>query len=462
MFDDVRTGKVDIVAKTKEVIARCKEINEEYHYFTVITEELALQQAEEVAKNPSGKLAGLFISVKDCICIKDIATQSASRILEGYQPVFDATVVERLVAEGAIIIGKTVQDEFGFGTFSTNVGLGFTVPLNPVDKERATGGSSGGSGGVSAVADFAHVSIGESTGGSIVCPASLCGVYGLCPTYGRVSRYGLMDYGNSLDKIGPMGNDIDAVSAVLSVISGKDEKDGTSLDAPVPDYSTAGDGEKLVVGVIKEGFGEGLQPEVKEAIESGIALLKSKGVEVKEISLPTTFEHGITAYYLLAQSESSTNLAKYCGMRYGKSEALEGNFNEYFSKVRSAHFGKEAKRRVMLGTFARMIGVRDAYYIKALKVRTKIINEYKKAFEECDVLLSPTVPFVAPKFEEIKKMSPLEEYLADQLTVGPNIAGLPHLSIPLSVGEGKLPIGLLATADHLQEEKLIALAKVIA
>lgn len=451
--------EIDIVKLTKEVIAKCKKLNSEYDCFVEISEEQAIEQAKKIAKNPKGKLAGVFVSVKDSICVKDVQTRGGSKILEGYKPPFNATSVQNCVDEGAIIIGKTSQDEFGFGGFSVNVGVGFNIPKNPIDKNRATGGSSGGAGAISKLADFPHIALGESTGGSIVAPASFCGVIGLCPTYGRVSRYGLLDYGNSLDKVGPIGQDMYDVALGMQVVASYDNKDSTSVDKPVPDYTKALNKniQGMKIGIIKEGFGDGINSEVKEEILKKVEELKSKGAFVEEISLKKTIEFGIAAYYIIATCEASTNLAKYCGMRYGKEDKLEGTFNDYFTNVRSNYFGEETKRRIMIGTFARTSGYRDAYYIKAMKVRTLIIDEYKKAFEKFDVLISPTTPTVAPKFDELSKMTPLQHYLADVLTVGPNLAGLPHINIPIK-GK-KMPIGLMITANHFDEEKLIRLGK---
>ncbi|MBW2995748.1 aspartyl/glutamyl-tRNA amidotransferase subunit A [Candidatus Woesearchaeota archaeon] len=459
----VRAGKIDVVEHTKKVIEQCKKINKEYNYFNVICEKEAIAQAKEVAKNPDGKLAGVIVSVKDCICVKGVETASGSRILEGYKPVFDATVIERVKKEGGIIIGKTAQDEFGFGGFSVNVGVDYKVPLNPFDKKRACGGSSGGSGGISQLADFPHISLGESTGGSIVNPASFCGVIGFCPTYGRVSRYGLLDYGNSLDKIGPMGKHMEDIALMMEVIAGYDDNESTCLDVPVEDYSkqVGVDVSGMKVGIIKEAFTEGTDKAVEKAIRKKIAELEGLGVKCEEVSLPIGVKYGIPTYYMTAPSEASTNLARYCGMRYGKHEKLEGGFNEYFSKVRSKNLGKEAKRRIMLGTFARMAGYRDAYYMKAMKVRTKIIEEYNKAFKNYDVLVCPTVPMLPPKFEEIDKLTVIQNYMIDVLTVAPNLAGLPHMNIPVGFeGKGKeseLPVGMMLIGKHLDENSLIRL-----
>jgi aspartyl-tRNA(Asn)/glutamyl-tRNA(Gln) amidotransferase subunit A len=279
-------------------------------------------------------------------------------------------------------------------------------------------------------------------------------VFGLTPTYGRNSRYGLLDYGNSLDKIGPLGKSVHDVALLQSVIQGHDGNDSTSLNYPKDDYdllTRSAKGKKI--GIIKEAFGEGISPDVKEAVESGIAKLQDAGALVQEISLEFPAKYSLSAYYILATSEASTNLAKYCGMRYGIAEELQGNFNEYFAKVRSMHFGEEAKRRIIMGTFARMSGFRDAYYIKAAKVRTLIIQEYKKAFAKHDALVSPCTPILPPKFSEISKLTPLQHYAMDVMLVGPNLAGLPHLSVPLT--GGKLPVGMLLIGDHLQERTLL-------
>ena len=396
----------------------------------------------------NGKLKDLKISVKDCICVKGVETTSSSKILEGYTPVFHATAVQNVLDEGATIIGKTVQDEFGFGSFCTNV-QDAPLPKNPHDKKRVCGGSSGGAAAVTAQSEN-QVALAESTGGSIACPASFCGVVGVTPTYGRVSRYGLLDYANSMDKIGVMGKTVTDCAKVLEIISGKDEKDGTSLDAPV-DFSIKQGVKGKTVGVLKV---EGVHKEVQEAFDNTIETLKEKGAKIVNIELPLTTKYGLSAYYILALSEASTNLAKYCGLRYGKTEKLEGSYNEYFTNVRNA-FGEEAKRRILLGTFARMSGYRDAYYLKAAKVRTLIIEEYKKVFKQCDVIASPTMPCVAPTFEETAKMKPLDTYLMDVLTVGPNLAGLPHTSLPM--GEG-LPKGFMIIADHLQEKTMLEVA----
>lgn len=431
-----------------EILDQAREIDKEFHYFNAInTLEGHAQRIGE------GKLSGIAISVKDCICVKGLESRSGSAILDSYRPVFDATVVEKVKKEGAIVIGKTSQDEFGFGSFNVNVGNGFKVPLNPRDKERSCGGSSGGAAGITAKAPFRHIALAESTGGSIVCPASFCGVIGLCPTYGRVSRHGLMDYANSLDKIGVMAAKMEDIALAMEVIAGYDEKDSASLKEKVPKYSDAlaKPIRGIRLGIISFGFGEGIDAEVKEKTLAAIKLLEKKGAKTEKISLPLAEKYALPCYYILAMAEASTNLAKYCGMRYGAQEKIEGNFNEYFTRVRSRYFGDEAKRRIILGTFVRMAGYRDAYYLKAAKVRTKIIEVYKNAFKRVDALISPTMPFVAPRFKDIEKLTPMQHYLADILTVGPNLAGLPHISIPVGKTKEGMPIGMMVIGDHLDE-----------
>jgi len=453
----IKNNEIDIVEHTHKVIEECKKINKEYNYFNVISEELALQQAlsikKDLKKNKNKKLLGVAISVKDSICVKGVESTAGSRILKGYKPLFNATVVERAIKEGAIIIGKTSQDEFGFGSFSVNVGLGFKVPKNPIDQERTCGGSSGGPAGLANKASFPHIAIGESTGGSIAEPASFCDVFGLCPTYGRNSRYGNIDFGNSLDKLGGLGKSCYDVALLQEVMAGHDVKDSTTINAPVKNSSNS---KKMKIGVVKEAFKEGVDKAVDKKVWEGIKKLESDGIKYEEVSLKLPIKYGLATYYMIGASEASTNLAKYCGMRYGAAEKLEGNFNEYFTKVRSKNLSEEAKRRIILGTFARMSGYRDAYYIKAMKVRTLMTEEYKRAFKKFDVLVSPTVPILPPKFKEIEKLTPLQNYMMDILLVGPNICGLPHLNVPVGY-EKKLPIGMLLIGDHLQEGKILQL-----
>jgi len=429
-----------------------QKINDEYHFFTTLADVPAVKE---------GKLSGYSISIKDAILLKDVETTASSTILKNYKPLFNATVVEKMLNEGGNISAKAVHDEFGFGVFSVNL-HGIPVPLNPLDKERTCGGSSGGCAGAVAKLDN-HISLGESTGGSIVCPAAFCGVVGLCPTYGRISRYGLIDYGNSLDKIGPITKTVADTAKLLSVIAGNDPHDSTSATVAVDDYESfvGKDVTGMKVGVIKEGFGEGVDPKVAAEVKKSIEVLKSKGVTVEEVSLPLVSKYSLAVYYIQGTSEVSTNLSKLCGMRYGQmSEPSGKSFNDYFTGVRSNEFTEEAKRRIMLGTFARMAGTRDAYYIKAAQVRTMIIEEYKKLFETYDALLSPAMPCIAPRFDEIEKMTPLQHYMMDILLVGPNVAGLPHMTVPTGTVD-TMPVGTMLIGDHFKEGKIIQLSSAL-
>ncbi|MFH1456365.1 MAG: amidase family protein [archaeon] len=440
---------MNIVEQTHGYIKEAKQLNKKYNYFNTICEDFALEQARKLDKHKGkkGKLHGIAVTLKDAICVKGVESSAGSKILKGYKPPFNSTVAQRLIDEGAIIIGKTAQDEFGFGSFSTNVGIGFKIPKNPFDETRVCGGSSGGAAGVTQKFSQSHIAMGESTGGSIVCPAAFCGVTGLCPTYGLVSRYGLIDYGSSLDKIGPMAKTVKECELALDVIAKHDKKDSTSLNVKRKPAKVK------KIAIIRESFY--VDSEVKDVIMQKIDDTK---IKYKEISLPLNKKYANACYYLLAMSEASTNLAKLSGIRYGHEKPLKGDFNEYFSDVRSEGFTKEAKRRIIMGTFARMAGVRDAYYIKAAQLRTKLIQEYKNAFKNYDVILTPTMPILPPKFKDIEKLSPLQVYMLDELTCGPNLAGIPHMSVPVGFSK-KLPVGMMLIADHLNENNLIKLGK---
>lgn len=456
--NEVKRGAVSVTEHLEKILDEAEKANKKTHYFNVIDREHAVKQAQEVEAGiktgrNKGKLLGVPLSVKDCICVKGMESRAGSKVLSGYLPLFDATVVEKAKKEGAIIIGKTAQDEFGFGTFSKNVGVGFEKPLNPHDKTRSCGGSSGGSAGFTSFTELTHVSLGQSTGGSIACPASFCGVIGLTPTYGRVSRYGLIDYANSLDKIGSLGKSTEDASLLLEVISGHDVNDSTSLNEESAGLYSVSKSNDLRIGIVKDFFSSCEEP-VQKACLDAVDKLEQEGATVEDVSLPLNTKYGIPAYYLVSTTEASTNLARFCGMRYGLHDKLDGSFNEYFSRVRSNGFGQEAKRRVLLGTFARMAGFRAAYYLKAMKVRTKLIQEYKKAFEKFDVLVNPTMPIVAPTFKEAGALTPLQEYAMDLCTVPANLAGLPHASVPVGKHE-KMPVGLMVTANHLHEKKMI-------
>jgi len=406
---------------------------------------------EEGAAN-DGPLSGLPFSVKDNICVKGFETRAGSKILEGYRPPFDATVVERMRAAGASFIGATNMDEFGFGTFSTNCAFG--APRNPFDESRSCGGSSGGAAGLTAVLRH-HIALAESTGGSISCPAAFCGVVGFTPTYGRVSRYGLIDYANSLDKIGLMARSVDDISLALPIISGRDRMDPTSLAQP--DLSIL---EKRIksIAVPEELVSSIADRRISDAFSDAVKLLQEGGMEVAKVSMPA-LRYSIPAYYILACAEASTNLAKYCGMRYGRAgTGYDKMYDEFFTEVRTESFGVEAKRRLMLGTFARMAGYRDQYYMKALRVRAKIVESYADVFKDHDIIATPTMPLLPPKFDEISAMSPATVYALDFLTVPPNLAGIPQLSQPMAYVDG-LPAGIHFMAAHWEEGKLLSMGR---
>ena len=415
-----------------------KAINDRYEMFTNFTD----------ASEGEGEFT---FSAKDNLTSYDFETCAGSKILKGYRPPFDATPIKKMREAGGFLAGKTNMDEFGFGTFSANSGFG--IPKNPYDLNRSCGGSSGGAACAAAVLE-GHVALGVSTGGSIVCPASFCGVYGITPTYGRVSRYGLIDYGNSLDKVGVLSADAKDLSKYLPVISGKDPKDPTSCVQPEFPESFR---KIKSVAVPKEAI-EGINKDVMAAFDASLERLKSDGIDVTYVDMPV-LKYAMPAYYVLATSEASTNLARFCGMRYGQQDGdLALKFDDYFTSFRSQYFGDEAKRRILLGTFTRMVGYADRYYNKALRVRQSVISEYKKVFADSDAIVTPTMPFVSPRFDEISKMSALDVYKADFLTVPPNLTGMPHLSVPCGYSDG-MPIGLMFTADHWNEDLLLSEAE---
>ena len=416
-----------------------------------------MREIEEGTEN-EGKLENIPFIVKDAICTEGTVTSAGSKMLENYRPVFDATVVERLKESGGQFYGKTNMDEFGFGTFSTNCAFG--TPKNPHDKSRVVGGSSGGAGAAIAALDYPVISIGESTGGSITNPAAYNGVVGVTPTYGRVSRYGLVDYANSLDKIGVLSKKVFGAAKGLEIIAGEDDNDQTTSEKPVSNYSELNERKNLKIGVPRQmAEVDGIQEGVKENFEASLEMLEEVG-EVEYFDAPMlSADVTLPAYYIVAMAEASTNLAKMSGMRYGFEKDPEDfeDFNEYFSEVRSEGFGEEAKRRILLGTYIRKAGYRDQYYIKAAKVRTKIIEEFEKAFEEYDVLVTPSMPNIAPKIEEAESLTPAEMYAMDSMTVGPNLAGVPQVSVPNGTSNG-MPTGLQLLGPHFGEEKLLNIA----
>ncbi|NOQ56344.1 MAG: Asp-tRNA(Asn)/Glu-tRNA(Gln) amidotransferase subunit GatA [Nanohaloarchaea archaeon] len=452
-IDASKNKNIDMVDFYSKFFEETEKIQKKYNHFVTISKNDAEKNIKKI--NKKTKLKGLPLSVKDNICTKGIQSTAGSKILENYIPPFDATPIAHGKKEGGIIIGKTVQDEFGFGTFSTYSAYG--IPKNPIDPKRSCGGSSGGAGGFTKAIDMPHIAIGESTGGSISCPAAFCGIVGLTPTYGRVSRYGLIDYANSLDKIGPMAKTVKDTALMLSIISGNDPLDQTSIQKNTEDFTkyTDKDIKGMRIGIPKEYFNN-IDRDVEKKVRSAIEKLEELGAKTVDITLSTT-EYALPAYYIIATVEASTNLAKYSGMRYGAQDEIKGHYNEYFSAVRGKYLGDEAKRRVILGTYARMAGYRDQYYLKALKVRTKIIEDFKKAFNKVDVLAAPTMPIIAPQFKDIEKLTPVETYAMDTLTVGPNLAGIPMISIPCGTSKD-MPVGLHLLGDHLEEGKIIQVA----
>jgi len=427
--------------------------------FNFVLEESALEQAQKVSEkirnNNYGKLAGMVVAIKDVLALKDKPLTCSSKILKNFVSLYTATAVQKLIDEDAVIIGKTNCDEFAMG--SSNENSAFGPALNPVDTTRVPGGSSGGS-AVAVAANLCDVALGTDTGGSIRQPAAFCGVYGLKPTYSRVSRYGLTAFASSFDSIGPFAHNVEDASKVLEVISGKDEKDSTSVDIPVPSFSSDIKTleKKLRIGVPKEYFGEGLNQEIKDAIGAVIEKLKNSGFEIVDISLPHN-EYTIATYYILTTAEASSNLARYDGARYGFRSDNSSTLLDMYMNSRSEGFGKEVKRRIMLGTYVLSAGYYDAYYRKAQKVRRLIKNDFDKAFEQVDVIMGPTTPSLPFKLGE-KSEDPLEMYLGDIYTTSANLAGIPGINIPIANSAEGLPIGLQILAKQFNEAELLKMS----
>ncbi|RLI28515.1 Asp-tRNA(Asn)/Glu-tRNA(Gln) amidotransferase GatCAB subunit A [Candidatus Bathyarchaeota archaeon] len=458
----VRSGELSALDYLEAILERLRSVEPKLNAFITVTEELARRKAESIDRRVEkglkvGKLAGVVVAVKDNICVKDVETTCGSRILKGYRPSYNATVVERLIAEDAVIIGKTNMDEFAMGSSTEFSAYGPT--RNPWDLERVPGGSSGGSGAAVASGE-ATLALGSDTGGSVRCPAAFCGVVGLKPTYGLVSRYGLVAYANSLEQIGPMARSVRDCALLLSVIAGHDPRDSTSLRVQPVDYWA-----KLVdppglegirVGVIREFMGEGVQEGVREKVWEAVHSLESLGAHVGEVSLKS-LDYALAAYYVIAMSEASSNLARYDGLRYGFRSSDQGlDWNRAYAKTRRWGFGEEVKRRIILGTFALSAGYYEAYYLKALKVRTLIRMEFEKAFKRFDVLVGPSMPMVAFKIGE-KVEDPLELYMCDINTVPANLVGIPAISVPCGLSDG-LPVGLQVMAPPLREDLVFKVA----
>jgi aspartyl-tRNA(Asn)/glutamyl-tRNA(Gln) amidotransferase subunit A len=459
LHDLLTNKKVSSVELTKALYDRIAATDAQVKGYVTLTKDVALKQAaaadERLRKNDHlTPLTGIPIAIKDNFCTKGIKTTCSSKILHNYLPPYDATVVIKLKEAGAVILGKTNMDEFAMGSSTEN--SAFFPTCNPWNLKTVPGGSSGGSAAVVA-ARSAVLATGSDTGGSIRQPASFCGVVGLKPTYGRVSRYGLVAFASSLDQIGPLTKDVTDTALMLSVIAGQDPLDATSVDIPVPDYRRAlvNDIKKVRVGLIKELMGAGIAPEVKKAVKTAVDQLASLGAEIVEVSLPS-FAHAVATYYLIAPAEASSNLARYDGVKYGhRSKEYKDLISMYYSTRREG-FGAEVKRRIMLGTYALSAGYYDAYYLQALKVRTLIKQDFEKAFGRCDVLASPTAPTVAFKIGE-KSADPLAMYLSDIATIPVNLAGLPALSLPCGQGNG-LPIGLQLIGPAFAEETILRVA----
>ncbi|MDD2497439.1 MAG: Asp-tRNA(Asn)/Glu-tRNA(Gln) amidotransferase subunit GatA [Desulfitobacteriaceae bacterium] len=443
----------------KNVIDRIEETDPKIKAYVTVVKEQSLAKAQEaddlISRGENvGPLTGIPMALKDNMCTEGIPTTCSSQILKNFVPPYDATVTRRLSDEGAILLGKLNMDEFAMGSSTEN--SAFFHTRNPWNTDCVPGGSSGGV--VAAVAaDEAVFTLGSDTGGSIRQPASFCGVVGLKPTYGYVSRYGLIAFASSLDQIGPVTKDVTDCALVLNAIAGHDPKDSTSADVQVPDFTKylTGDVEGMKIGIPKEYFAEGIQPEVKDAVMTAVQQFADLGAEVEEVSLPHT-EYALPAYYIIAPAECSSNLARYDGVRYGHRTEESEDIVTMFKKTRYEGFGQEVKRRIMLGTYALSSGYYDAYYLKALKVRTLIKEDFDRAFEKYDVLISPASPSTAFKFGE-KLNDPLAMYMSDTMTIPINLAGIPGISVPCGFAQG-LPIGLQIMGKAFGEGNILKAA----
>jgi aspartyl-tRNA(Asn)/glutamyl-tRNA(Gln) amidotransferase subunit A len=455
------SGEISCVELTKKVIDNAKKTNEKFGAFNLICEELALTAAknadEKIAKHEAGPLTGVPFSAKDNICVKGIKTTCSSKLLENFVPPYTATVIEKLEKSGAVMVGKCSMDEFAMGSTGQNSPKNFPKPKNPYDLSHVSGGSSGGS-AVSVAANLCSFSLGSDTGGSVRQPASFCGVSGIKPTYGAVSRYGLIAYASSLDQIGVISNSAADSAAVLNIISGQDKNDQTSQEAGSRDYAAkigmpiSG----LKVAIPKEFFSEGIDDEVKTSVLEAAKIYEKNGAKLVDSSLPS-FKYGVSAYYVLACSEASSNLARFDGVRFGLHPSGAKSYEKIVQKSRSEGFGAEVKRRILLGNYALSSGYYDAYYVKALAIRQQIMREYAKIFEAADVVLVPTAPTTAYKCDEnlsdAKKM-----YAADICTVTANIAGIPAISTTCGYGPTGLPIGMSIFAPKFADDVAIAAA----
>ena len=460
--EQIATGATTAVEVARRTLARAEALNPELACFLTIDHEGALAAASQVdrmreAGEALGPLAGVPVALKDNLCTRGLRTTCASKILGEYIPPYDAHVVERLRTAGAVILGKTNLDEFAMGSSNENSAFGNVG--NPWDSSRAPGGSSGGSACATA-AGLTTLALGSDTGGSVRQPAAFCGITAIKPTYGRVSRYGLIAFASSLDQIGPMARSVREAASLLEVVAGHDRRDATSADREVGAYRAACDRgvEGLRVGIVREQV-EGVQDaDVRKALEVGLQSLRDRGASLVDVSLPHA-KHAVSVYYLIAPAEASSNLARFDGMRYGL-RVPGSDLATTYSETRAQGFGPEVRRRIMLGTYALSAGYYDAFYLRAQRVRTLIRDDYDKAFEACDVLCTPTTP--TPAFSLGEKVDdPLQMYLADIFTLPPSLAGLPAISTPCGLSNERLPIGLQIVAPPFEEERLCAAAQVV-
>ncbi len=447
------------VEVTKFYLDRTGSVEDRIKAFITLTPEAALAAADRAEKSyrdgTAGPLTGIPMGLKDVMCTQGVRTTCGSKILENFVPIYDAHVVEQLNAAGVVCLGKLNMDEFAMGSSCEH--SAFFPTHNPWDLERIPGGSSGGSAAGVAAQEFVYA-LGSDTGGSIRQPASHCGVVGLKPTYGRVSRYGLVAFASSLDQIGPLCRDVTDAALVMNVIAGYDRRDSTSVDRPVPDYTQALGREVkgLRLGIPREYFVEGMDPDVERTIRAAIDTLVGLGAETIDVSLPLT-DYGLAVYYIIAPAEASSNLARYDGVRYGLRVPRDDMIDMY-RVSRTAGFGAEVQRRIIIGTYALSAGYYDAYYGKASQVRTLLVRDFKAAFEKCDLLVTPTAPTPAFKIGE-KTDDPVQMYLSDVCTLPINLAGIPGLSVPAGLSSGGLPIGVQFLGPHFAEERLLSVGR---
>lgn len=458
--EKLRKKEISSRELTQSVLDRISQVDDQVRAYITRNDDQALAQADladqTIAKGTGGPLTGIPLSIKDLICTQGVLTTCASQILKNFVPTYDATVIEKLKAEGAVIVGKVNMDEFAMG--STTEHSGFKITANPWDLDHTPGGSSGGS-AASVAAGMCLGSLGSDTGGSIRQPASHCSVVGLKPTYGRVSRYGLVAFASSLDQIGPLTRNVKDCALMMNAISGFDPKDSTSVNQAVPDF-TATLGQSLKgkkIGIPREYFStEGIDPDVKQSVDEAIQTLKSLGAECVDVSLPHT-PYAVAAYYVIAPSEASSNLARYDGVKYGIRDMEQTGLLDLYKKSRSKGFGMEVQRRIIIGTYALSSGYYEAYYKKASQVRTLIIRDFKTAFESCDVILSPVSPSAASKIGQNSE-DPLKMYLSDIFTISANLAGVPGISVPCGFNQNGLPVGLHLMGRHFDEATLLNVA----